>query len=129
MSIRLRVLIILLVAVLLVPVNVLSQEPSASPKPASVEQTPNGQTASADATKAAESSAPPTEPDFWHRETMTGDWGGTRSRWKEKGVELEFKLTQFYQGVARGGLRNSSEYNGKFEYTLKFDLGKLAHWK
>lgn len=68
-------------------------------------------------------------PDFWHQEEMTGDWGGKRSRWKEEGVELEFKLTQFYQGVASGGIQRGSEYNGKFEMTWEFDLGKLAGWK
>jgi carbohydrate-selective porin OprB len=57
---------------------------------------------------------------------MTGDWGGTRSRWNEKGIELEFKLTNFSQGVASGALREESEYNGKFEYTMKFDLGKVV---
>jgi carbohydrate-selective porin OprB len=59
-----------------------------------------------------------------HREELTGDWGGTRGRWKEKGVELEFKLTQFYQGVAAGGLETGSEYNGKFETNFKFDFRK-----
>jgi porin len=60
---------------------------------------------------------------------MTGDWGGTRSRWKEKGIELEFKLSNFFQGVTSGGLRHDSEYNGKFEMNWKFDLGKVAGWK
>lgn len=69
------------------------------------------------------------EPDFWHRETMTGDWGGTRSAWKEKGVELEFKLSQFYQGVTSGGVRHDHEFNGKFETEWKLDLGKIAGWK
>ena len=92
-----------------------AQEPSASPV------AKNAATAT--------STTPPAEPDFWHRETMTGDWGGTRSRWKEKGVELEFKLSQFYQGIASGGVDQDSEYNGKFETTWKFDLGKIAGWK
>lgn len=79
-------------------------------------------------------SAPETKPDpapidFWHQETMTGDWGGTRSRWKEKGVELEFKTIHFYQATTSGGLREDSEYNGKFETIWKFDLGKVAGWK
>jgi len=65
----------------------------------------------------------------WHREAMTGDWGGTRSRWKEKGIELEFKYTSFIQGIASGGTNNNSSYTGKFETTWKFDLGKVAGWK
>jgi hypothetical protein len=34
------------------------------------------------------SPAPPKpEPDFWTQEELTGDWGGTRSLWKEHGME------------------------------------------
>lgn len=73
--------------------------------------------------------APTPEPDFWHWEEMTDDWGGDRKWLKERGVELEFRLTQFYQGVASGGIRRGSEYNGKFQTVFKFDLGKLAGWK
>ncbi len=60
---------------------------------------------------------------------MTGDWGGARSRWKEKGVELEFKTVHFYQATTSGGVSEDSEYNGKFETIWKFDLGKVAGWK
>lgn len=60
---------------------------------------------------------------------MTGDWGGTRSRWKEKGIDLEFKLLNFVQGIASGGLSDGVEYTGKFEMEWKFDLGKVAGWK
>ncbi len=73
--------------------------------------------------------SPNPEPNFWTQETMTGDWGGTRSRWKEKGVELEFKSINFYQGIASGGTNDNSAYNGKFETTWKFDLEKVAGWK
>lgn len=95
-----------------------AQDPAPSPSPESAAPKP----------EPAAAAAPTPEPDFWHQEEMTGDWDGTRSRWKKKGVELEFKLTQFYQGVASGGIRNDSEYNGKFQTRFKFDLGKLAGW-
>lgn len=75
------------------------------------------------------SPSPESHSDFFTRETMTGDWGGTRSRWKEKGIELEFKLSNFVQGIASGGLSNDTEYTGKFEMEWKFDLGKVAGWK
>ena len=68
------------------------------------------------------------EEDVWHREAATGDWGGTRSRWKEKGVEFEISLTSFVQGIASGGIERSSVYNGAFHTELKLDLGKLAGW-
>jgi carbohydrate-selective porin OprB len=84
--------------------------PSPSPAtPAAEKSTNNAQNAANDATNPA---AP--EPDFWRQQTMTGDWGGTRSRWKEKGIELEFKSSNFYQGVASGGIRQDEVYNGKF---------------
>ena len=119
----------ILITVLFVPQRIsYAQEPTPSPTPvaSTTERVKSDaqQAANTTATKPAEP-----EPDFWHQETMTGDWGGTRSRWKEKGVELEFKQTNFFQGVASGGVRQDSEYNGKFEMWWKFDLGKVAGWK
>ena len=95
-----------------------AQEPVASPSP---QERANGAPAS--------KPEPEPEPDFWTQETMTGDWGGTRSRWKEKGIDLEFKLSNFVQGVASGGLSDDVEFNGKFEMEWTFDLGKIAGWK
>lgn len=107
------------------------QSPTRSPTPSSTtptaEKVTNDQQATANSPAAP--SSPEPDPDFWTQQELTGDWGGTRSRWKEKGIELEFKLTNFFQGVASGGLHEESEYNGKFEYTMKFDLGKVAGWK
>jgi len=105
----------------LISVSVYSQTPAPTPTADKVKN---------DASQPAAAAAAPADPtDFWHQETMTGDWGGARSRWKEKGVELEFKLVQFYQATTSGGVREDSEYNGKFETIWKFDLGKVAGWK
>jgi porin len=60
---------------------------------------------------------------------MTGDWGGTRERWKEHGLEMQFTLTGFVQGTASGGLRRDTEWNGKFESTFDMDFEKLWGWK
>ena len=95
-----------------------AQEPAASP---SSQEPANGAPVA--------KSEPAPETDLSTRETMTGDWGGTRSRWKEKGIDLEFKLSNFVQGIASGGLSDDVEYTGKFEMTWKFDLGKVAGWK
>lgn len=118
-------------AMLLIAVSVIyGQSPTPSPTTSttpSAEKVKNDQQATATSTDAP--AAPEPDPDFWTQQELTGDWGGTRSRWKEKGIELEFKLSNFFQGVASGGLREESEYNGKFEYTMKFDLGKVAGWK
>jgi len=97
-----------------------AQDPAPSPSPQSAAGT----------NVAATKPAPEPLTDFWTQETMTGDWGGTRSRWKEKGIELEFKLSNFVQGLASGGDgSNETEYTGKFEMNWKFDLGKVAGWK
>ncbi len=95
-------------------------EPSPSPSPETAATKP----------AAAPAPAPTPETEFWKRAELTGDWGGDRLRLKEEGFEMEFSLTQFYQGVAAGGIRRGSEYNGVFKTNFKFDLGKMrAGWK
>jgi hypothetical protein len=91
--------------------------PSPSPSPASEVSPP------------APATAPQPEKGFSKRDELTGDWGGDRARAREKGFDFEFKLTNFYQGVASGGSRSDCGYNGKFETEFKFDLGKIAGWK
>ena len=116
---------------LLAVVLVHGQDPTPSPTPqAAIAEAKAGTDAAAKpaTTDHPGKPAPPPAPDFWHQEELTGDWGGDRSRLKEKGFETKFKLTQFYQGVAEGGIETGSEYNGKFETEFKFDFGKLAGW-
>jgi hypothetical protein len=69
--------------------------------------------------------APSPELDLWHQETMTGDWGGTRARWKEHGLTMEFTLAGFVQGTASGGLKRDTILNGKFESKFDIDFEKL----
>ncbi|HYW70803.1 MAG TPA: carbohydrate porin [Pyrinomonadaceae bacterium] len=102
-----------------------AQQPSPEPSPKS-EQTADHNSA---AQKTDDPAAPATEVDLLHRETMTGDWGGTRTHWKERGVEMDFSLTGFAQGTAAGGLTRETVLNGKFESKFKFDFEKLAGWK
>jgi porin len=68
----------------------------------------------------------PSEPknDLWSREELTGDWNGQREKLREKGVDLKFRLTQFYQ------VSNKDDaYSGKLDTHFKIDLEKLAGWK
>jgi len=121
---------ILLTVLFVLESEVYSQDATPSPTPAAREQAADKAKSGEDAPKVAAPSAAPTpEAGFWSQEEMTGNWGGTRSHWKDKGVELEFKLNQFYQGVASGGIETGSEYNGKFVTGFKFDFGKLAGWQ
>ena len=65
-----------------------------------------------------ESSAVPVpspEVDFWRRETITGDWGETRARWKERGIEMEFTLAGFVQGTTSGGLERDTGESMSFQ--------------
>jgi porin len=121
----------ILFSTLLIPQSeIYCQDSASSSKTAAREQAADKAKSGEDAPKAATAPAAPTpEPDFWTQEEMTGNWGGTRSHWKDKGVEIEFKLNQFYQGVASGGIETGSEYNGKFATAFKFDFGKLAGWQ
>lgn len=60
---------------------------------------------------------------------MTGDWLGARARWKERGVDMQFTLAGFVQGVASGGLKHSTVLNGKFDTKFDVDFEKLWGWK
>ena len=69
------------------------------------------------------------EDNLWHRDELTGDWGGVRTRWKERGLEMTFSLAGFVQGTAAGGLRRDTEGNGKIESEFNLDFEKLWGWK
>lgn len=59
-------------------------------------------------------------------DTLTGDWGGTRSAWHERGAHVEalYKLDVAHNGS--GGLKTGTRAMGLFEGKLTLDLGKLA---
>jgi len=50
------------------------------------------------------------------REYLIGDLCGVRSGLAEKGVVADLQLTQFYQGVASGGVEQRDAYGGKLDY-------------
>lgn len=102
--------------------GVRAQDPAPSPSPESAAPKPEP--------AAAAAPTPTPETEFWTREKLTGDWGGDRLRLKDEGLEIELSLTQFYQGVADGGIRRGSVYNGVFKTNFKMDLGKMkAGWQ
>ena len=79
-----------------------------------------------DDTTPATSAAPP--PGWWERDTLTGDWGGGRSRLQEHGIRLRPQFTQFYQGLASGDGIRGYEYGGKFSLLLNADAARLGMW-
>jgi porin len=73
--------------------------------------------------------AQPPTTGLLRQQELTGDWGGVRTRWKDRGVVFDSSLTQFFQGVASGGTETGSEYNATAQAKLEFDFGKLAGWE
>lgn len=80
-------------------------------------------------TEAKPAQAAPASTDYWSQPYLTGDWEGARSRWKEKGVDLQFRLTQGYQVRATDSILQGDAdgfYAGKFDTNFIFDLTKLG---
>jgi porin len=63
------------------------------------------------------------------RPKLTGDWLGCRTTLRDCGITLDVSTTQFYQGVAGGGLERSFLYGGRNDYFLTVDGEKLGLWK
>jgi len=73
--------------------------------------------------------------DLWTRPTLTGDWGGFRSRLQERGITFISNVTQFGFGV-KGGISapvpppltqgDRGAYTGRGDYSLRFDLEKFG---
>jgi porin len=119
------------IAAVLLAVLSVAYGQSLSPSPAT-STTPQAEKVTSDQQASANTTTPPAtpapEPDFWTQPELTGGWGGARSRWKEKGIELELKLSNFFQGVASGGLEEGSEYNGKFEFKHSTKRAQRNGW-
>lgn len=62
---------------------------------------------------------------IWTRDQLTGDWGGARTDLSEDGIDLDFRLSQYYQGVTSGGVNRNSEYGGTVDYRINLDGEKL----
>lgn len=52
---------------------------------------------------------------------MTGDWCGHRGSLRDCGLTIDFSNTNFYQGVARGGLDRSFPFGGRNDLFAKLD--------
>jgi porin len=75
-------------------------------------------------TETAES-PPPAAPPFG----FTGNWLGTRDTLFDNGIVLNTSLSQFYQGVTSGGLRQTFDYGLKFDYFGTIEGEKLFGWE
>ena len=73
--------------------------------------------------------ASPYSGDFWERPVLTGDPGGFRGELANKGVTFDISTTQFYQGVASGGISRESNYVGRNDYYVNVDGEKAGLWR
>ncbi|MDD2914959.1 MAG: carbohydrate porin [Gallionella sp.] len=64
----------------------------------------------------------------WNAETLTGDWGGTRSSLYEKGVEFGFTHKSDVLSNLSGGIKRGTVWMGNTEARVKMNLEKLAGW-
>ncbi|MCC6947355.1 MAG: carbohydrate porin [Bradyrhizobiaceae bacterium] len=69
------------------------------------------------------------EQGIWEREKLTGDWGGARTAWEEKGVEVGIEYIGEVFSVLSGGLRRGTTYEGRLDVSVDTDLEKLVGWK
>lgn len=59
---------------------------------------------------------------------LSGDWGGKRTAWLERGVGIEaFNTTDGFYSI-RGGLRDGLAVSNEFELTATADLAALFGW-
>lgn len=72
--------------------------------------------------------APSAPPDFWHQDTLTGDWGGLRSELAKQGVALTLTYTPEVFANVAGGMKQGAAYDGALLAQVAVDLDKLAGW-
>ena len=60
------------------------------------------------------------------RAALTGDWGGVRQDWANRGVTLGFDWYQSYQDIVDGGFDEDSGYSTNLDYRLNLDLMRMG---
>lgn len=112
--------------------------PAPTPAPAPAPATPPAQDSSSEAVAAfvsqfvspassLSSSGPQGAPP--PRATMTGDWGGLRSRIKDAGVTLRGDYVSESFAVVDGGQRRGTSYAQQVRLGADFDMGTIAGWQ
>jgi porin len=70
--------------------------------------------------------------DFWLRQKLTGDWGGTRDDLAAHGITFDLSTAYTLQGVAGGGIPSTGTDLGNTLWTsavLGLDTGKAGLWQ
>ncbi|MFZ2467897.1 carbohydrate porin [Parvibaculum sedimenti] len=69
------------------------------------------------------------EKNLWEQDTLTGDWGGTRSELADQGIEIGLAYIGEALGDVSGGMKRGWSYEGRAELSLDLDLDKLFGWQ
>ena len=67
-------------------------------------------------------------PSIWEQETLTGDWGGSRTALKNKGIDITLNYIGETFAVLSGGINRAGSYEGRAEFSVDADLEKLIGW-
>jgi porin len=65
---------------------------------------------------------------LWERDTLTGDWGGLRTRLIDAGVTFGLTEQSEVWSNLTGGLHQSEVYDGLATASVSLDLDKLVGW-
>ncbi|HUB11232.1 MAG TPA: carbohydrate porin [Acetobacteraceae bacterium] len=74
------------------------------------------------------SQQPGTPPGIWDQDTLTGDWGGLRTRLTNDGITLGLQEQSEGWANLTGGFRRGVTYDGLTTASLQIDLAKLVGW-
>jgi porin len=65
---------------------------------------------------------------IWEQETLTGDWGGSRTGLKNRGIDITLNYIGETFAVLSGGINRAGSYEGRAEFSVDADLEKLIGW-
>ncbi len=60
---------------------------------------------------------------------VSGDWGGRRTAWSERGMDLDIGYTLEAARNTSGGTRRTSAHAGQLSAAARFDLERARGWK
>ena len=67
--------------------------------------------------------------DIWSRPALLDGQGSPKQLLRDRGIQINDSLTQFYQGVVSGDDDNHWQYGGKGDLIATFDAAKLGLWR